>query len=109
MKRIYQENWELKQQRDSVVAQSEIDVRKAQEEKSRAVTRLKEFEALVNERYTSSEGTQKALVDAQRNLVVLKVNEETLTRRYVTACESEVSLQKEVTKLKVTMILFGQR
>ena len=100
VKRIYQENVSLKKQCENAKTEAQSSVQKAMEEKSKAVTRLREFEALVEKKYQSSEESQRALIEVQRQLVVLKVNEETLTRRYVAAAEGENQLQKEVHKLK---------
>jgi hypothetical protein len=100
VKRMYQENVILKKQCEDAKTEAQLSVQKAMEEKSKAVARLKEFEAFVDKKYQTSEDSQRALIEAQRQLVVLKVNEETLTRRYVAAAEGEKQLQKEVHKLK---------
>jgi hypothetical protein len=101
LQRIYIENQSLKSERDEAKATAKRVVDKAEDEKTRATTRLREFEKMVSTEYDSQDQVKRALTEAQRNLVVLKVNEETLTRRYVAAVDGENSLHKENHKLKV--------
>ncbi len=77
------------------------NISKAEEERQKAVIKLEELEKYLGLNSSSSDDIKKALIEAQRKLVVFKVNEEALTRRYVAAAESEQSLIKEVQKLKV--------
>ena len=101
LKRLYTENQGLKKERYEATASALRAVEKAEDGKLRATTRLCEFEKMVSVTYDSQDDVKKALTEAQRNLVVLKVNEETLTRRYVAAVDGENSLNKQVHKLKV--------
>lgn len=65
---------------------------------------MEELERAISVRSSSSEDVRDALIEAQRKIIVLKVNEEALTRRYVAASESEQVLNKEIQKLKVPVI-----
>jgi hypothetical protein len=104
VQRLYIENQSLKKERDESLSKSLENIQKAEEERNKAVNRLKEYELLQNQSYTSADDIKKALIEAQRNLVVFKVNEEVLTRRYVAASESEKRLLKQVEQLKVGTI-----
>jgi uncharacterized protein (DUF2336 family) len=69
------------------------------------VIKVEELERAIIARSSSSEDIRDALVEAQRKIIVLKVNEEALTRRYVAASESEQALNKEIQKLKVLFMI----
>lgn len=105
LKRLYTENQGLKKERDEAVTSAARSVEKADDEKVRATTKLREFERMVSVAYESQDDVKRALIEAQRNLVVLKVNEETLTRRYVAAVDGENALTKQVHKLKVLQLI----
>ena len=101
---MYQENQALRKDRDEILCNSKIKVQEAEEAKNRSLVRLKEFEALVQTNVNDSDYIHKSLIEAQRNLVVLKVNEEILTRRYVVAQESEERMSKEIHRLNSDLI-----
>jgi hypothetical protein len=69
------------------------------------VIKVEELERAIFARSSSSEDVRDALVEAQRKIIVLKVNEEALTRRYIAASESEKALCKEIQKLKVLFVI----
>jgi hypothetical protein len=77
----------------------------AEEERQKAVIKLEELEKYLSLNSSTSDDIKEALIESQRKLVVFKVNEEALTRRYIAATESEQSLIKEVQKLKVIIFL----
>ena len=84
------------------------NISKAEEERQKAVIKLEELEKYLSLNSSSSDDIKEALIESQRKLVVFKVNEEALTRRYIAATESEQSLIKEVQKLKVIIFISYQ-
>lgn len=99
LKHIFLQNKEFKRLAEEYKEDAKNKISKAEEERQRAVIKAEELQKVISS--STSEYTQNALVDAQRKIIVLKVNEEALTRRYVAASESETILSKEIQKLKV--------
>ncbi|XP_039618116.1 centrosomal protein of 290 kDa-like [Polypterus senegalus] len=73
---------------------------KLQEQKAHDAIKIAEFNHWVNILQMDSEEIRRQVAEAARKMIVLKVNEKTLTRRYTIELEMEQHLRKENSKLK---------
>ncbi|KAJ3289656.1 hypothetical protein HK104_007316 [Borealophlyctis nickersoniae] len=75
----------------------------AESAKDLAETRARELDSLLNVSKFGPDEAKQALVEAQRRLVVMCVNEKQLGRRYVALVEVEKGLRKENARMKTDM------
>jgi hypothetical protein len=105
LKHLFKQNKELKKEAEESKETAQNKISKAEEERQKAVIKAEELERAISARSSSTDDIRDILVEAQRKIIVLKVNEEALTRRYVAANESEKALNKEIQKLKVPFVI----
>lgn len=81
--------------------QSKLDAQEAQ--RQAAETKSDRLELLVKALAGDSNQIKQELVDGQRRLIVLEVNEQALMRRYTASTRVEQVYQKEIVRLKVML------
>jgi hypothetical protein len=92
----------MKTQTELEVKKAKLEVEDALAAKEAAEIRAEEMEkAVVALSEQSPDEVKKALVESQRSITILRVNEVTLRRRHMAIADSEARCLKEVARLKV--------
>jgi hypothetical protein len=79
-------------------------INKLESLKEIAELKADKFESLIVDLSKDDHYIKQELIDSQRKLVVLEVNEQTLVRRYTASMQVEQVYQREISTLKVYMI-----
>ncbi|TPX68705.1 hypothetical protein SpCBS45565_g02947 [Spizellomyces sp. 'palustris'] len=108
-RQLYRDYQNLKQENAEKAASLEANLRDADAAREAAQIRTEELEALVVTLSAGSDELVKSsLVDVQRKLMVLKINEKALTRRYLALQEVESGLRTENERLKNDLLLLDK-
>ncbi|KAJ3083752.1 hypothetical protein HK102_000920, partial [Quaeritorhiza haematococci] len=102
---LYKQYTTKLEQHEKTIADLEQQLQDAIAEGKSAETKADEFERTLQTLMRGDhDEIQTALVEAQRSLVVLKVNEEKLVRRYMAASDTEAMLRKENERIKAELV-----
>ncbi|KAJ3344968.1 hypothetical protein HDU83_004566 [Entophlyctis luteolus] len=103
---LYRDYHQSKKSAAEEIKKLKQDLDEAVSETEASKIRISELETLVSAIHERSDfnKTQKALIDSQRAVTVLKVNEMNLKRKYMAATDVEQNVRKENMKLKSDLI-----
>ncbi|KNC97427.1 uncharacterized protein SPPG_09464 [Spizellomyces punctatus DAOM BR117] len=108
-RQLYRDYQNLKQENAEKAAALEANLRDADAAREAAQTRTEELETLVVILSAGSDELIKSsLIEVQRKLMVLKINEKALTRRYLALQEVESGLRTENERLKNDLLLLDK-
>ena len=99
---LYKDHQNMKKQAEQEIKRIKDEAADAFAAKEAAEIRADEMDKAVKALSNrSSDEVRRSLVESQRNVTVLRVNETTLRRRHMAVSDSEARCLKEVAKLKV--------
>ncbi|XP_069485433.1 centrosomal protein of 290 kDa isoform X2 [Ambystoma mexicanum] len=91
------ESWEMESEK------LKEEKKKLEDQREQSAVKIKEYERLMDALQLEPDEMKKQLVENSRKLTVLRVNENSLTRRFTTLLEMEHHLRKENCKLKTEL------